>query len=292
MMAAAPMQGDRQDAVPAHLRLLHEAEHAAERLFTVHEGCRMVWRRWGSGPPLVLLHGGHGSWRHWIRTIPALAPRRTLLVADLPGLGDSDDVPQPVTPERIAQHVRHGVCELVADAPVDVVGFSFGSSIAGHTAALMGDRIGTLVLTGPGALGLTIRKIDLLQWDSTMPTDQLREVLRTNLSRLMLDDPGRIDELAIQIQYENTRRARVKSRTFAASDTLARALRRASPQRLFAIWGEQDAIARGHFDERKAFFRSLRQDVGIHLVPGAGHWVAYEAAETFNRLLQDCLQPG
>ena len=26
----------------------------------------MVWRAWGGGVPLVLLHGGFGSWTHWI----------------------------------------------------------------------------------------------------------------------------------------------------------------------------------------------------------------------------------
>lgn len=291
MSAPAATDSHRQDGAARHLQVLHEAERSAERLVTVHEGCRMVWRRWGSGPPLVLLHGGYGSWRHWVRTIPALASRRTLLVADLPGLGDSDEVPEPVTPEHIAAHVRHGVRELVGSSqPVDLVGFSFGSTIAGHTAAQMGAGIGSLVLTGPGALGLTIHKIELLKSDATMPAGHRREVLRTNLARLMLAEPASIDELAIHIQDENTRRARVRSRTFAATDTLAQALRRACPQRLFAIWGEQDAVARGYFAERKAFFRSLRGDVGIHLIPGAGHWVAYEAAETFNRVLQECLE--
>lgn len=278
------------DEAAPHLAQLHEAERTADRLVTVHEGCRMVWRRWGSGPPLVLLHGGYGSWRHWIRTIPALAARRTLLVADLPGLGDSDEVPEPVTPEHIAAHVRHGVRELVGGAePVDLVGFSFGSTIAGHAAAQMGAGVGTLVLTGPGALGLTIHKIELLRHDAAMTAGHRREVLRTNLSRLMLAETASIDELAIHIQDENTRRARVKSRTFAATDTLAQALRRARPRRLFAIWGEQDAVARGYFAERKAFFRSLRSDVGIHLIPHAGHWVAYEAPGAFNRVLQECL---
>ena len=39
---------------------------------------RMVWHLWdrsgGTAPVVVLFHGGAGSWRHWIRTIPALVP--------------------------------------------------------------------------------------------------------------------------------------------------------------------------------------------------------------------------
>jgi hypothetical protein len=29
----------------------------------------MVWHVWGDGPPLVLFHGGYGSWTHWIRKV-------------------------------------------------------------------------------------------------------------------------------------------------------------------------------------------------------------------------------
>ena len=39
------------------------------------DGGRMVWHRWGEElgqaardqPPVVLLHGGSGSWTHWVR---------------------------------------------------------------------------------------------------------------------------------------------------------------------------------------------------------------------------------
>ncbi|MCD6078130.1 MAG: alpha/beta hydrolase fold protein, partial [Ramlibacter sp.] len=50
----------------------------------------VVWHAWGAGAPLVLLHGGSGSWTHWIRNVEALAVAgRRVLVPDLPGFGDS-----------------------------------------------------------------------------------------------------------------------------------------------------------------------------------------------------------
>src|SRR3990172_888777 len=43
---------------------------AARRIETPWGAGTMVWRVWGSGEPLVLFHGGSGSWTHWIRNIP------------------------------------------------------------------------------------------------------------------------------------------------------------------------------------------------------------------------------
>lgn len=50
----------------------------------------MIWRRWGQGsaPALVLLHGGYGSWTHWLKNVESLAARYTVWAADLPGLGE------------------------------------------------------------------------------------------------------------------------------------------------------------------------------------------------------------
>src|SRR5258707_15838849 len=34
----------------------------------------MVWHVWGAGTPIVLLHGGYGSWAPWLRNSDAPAP--------------------------------------------------------------------------------------------------------------------------------------------------------------------------------------------------------------------------
>jgi hypothetical protein len=57
----------------------------------------MAVRRHGSGPDLVLFHGGMGSWRHWTRNIDALAARFTVHVLDHPSYGDSATVPRETT---------------------------------------------------------------------------------------------------------------------------------------------------------------------------------------------------
>ena len=68
--------------------LLARLDGAATRHQTPTGAGNMVWRSWGSGPVLVLLHGGSGSWRHWVRNIEYFARDRRVLAPDLPGLGD------------------------------------------------------------------------------------------------------------------------------------------------------------------------------------------------------------
>lgn len=105
----------------------------------------------------------------------------------------------------------------------------------------------------------------------------------------MIADPSHIDDLALHIQQVNTKMARVRSRKFAASDSLQQALRQSSPQYLNGIWGELDAVAAMHMGERFDLLREIRPDVHLELIPKAGHWVAYEKAERFNALLSALL---
>ena len=115
----------------------------------------MVWRVWGSGEPLILLHGGSGSWTHWIRNIPELSRHYELWVPDIPGLGDSAMPPKPWIPASIADVVVAGIDEIFgSNSTVRMAGFSFGGHIAGLVAARLKQRVSVLTLIGVAALGL------------------------------------------------------------------------------------------------------------------------------------------
>src|SRR5436305_1225664 len=90
----------------------------------------MVWRRWGAGLPLVLLHGGSGSWRHWARNIAPLSAVRTVWVPDLPGMGDSDPPPHPPDRPEASRAVMAALDALLPAQQFDLAGFSYGGSIA------------------------------------------------------------------------------------------------------------------------------------------------------------------
>lgn len=83
MPSEAPAPATRSDCAAA----VGALNRAARKVETPCGDGPMVWRVWGAGEPLVLLHGGTGSWTHWIRSIPRLSGHYQLWVPDLPGLG-------------------------------------------------------------------------------------------------------------------------------------------------------------------------------------------------------------
>ena len=78
-----------------------EIERAGTRRATPAGQGEIVWRVFGRGEPLVLLHGGTGSWLHWVRNIEALAADFMLLVPDIPGSGESGNPQPPITAREV-----------------------------------------------------------------------------------------------------------------------------------------------------------------------------------------------
>lgn len=277
-----------RDEPHAELRAIAAAAHRTE---TPCGDGTLVWRAWGKGRPLVLLHGGSGSWRHWLRNIPALATDRRVICPDLPGLGDSDMPPTPASPETIAPILAEGLRIILPDDPgYDLAGFSFGALCSGHLAAFDPERCLSLTVIGAGALGFERSPTELVKVRHLEGTDR-DEANRHNLAALMFADATRIDDVALAMQDLHTRRARFKSRGWANTDSLKQAIARGRAP-LAAIYGELDAIARPNVSLRLDLIRGLRPGATAESIPGAGHWVSYEAAEPFNAALRRVLERG
>jgi pimeloyl-ACP methyl ester carboxylesterase len=265
--------------------------HALARpLRTPMDQGTMAWYVWGedAAPPLVLLHGGFGSWRHWILNVVPLSRHYRVLCADLPGLGDSDPLPGEYTADNIARAVLQGIDHLLGDARFRITGFSFGGIITSHVGPLASARIDRLVTVAPGALGLTSRRPELVSLGVRRDPQAVLDTHRENLARLMIKDPARIDDLALHLQVETVRRARARSGSIPWTDASARALARCECP-IAGVWGERDLIAEQHMHERVALFQRLQPGCPFEIIEGAGHWVMYERPDRFNPLLLDIL---
>ncbi len=264
----------------------------ARRVETPCGDGHMIWRVWGDGPPLALLHGGYGSWTHWIRNVIPLSQAFTVAAPDLPGLGESAAPPEPHTAEGLARIVVEGLDTVFRGVTgLHIAGFSFGGVLGGHVAAQLGDRVRTFTVVGSNGLGLVRQPTALRRLPEDSSEAEALGVARHNLAALMIADRGKIDELAIYIQAQNAPRGRVKSRRFSRADTLARALPLIKA-RIDGIWGERDATAYPHLDDRARALRNIQPDARFEVIPGAGHWVQYEAADKFNPLLADIAGRG
>jgi pimeloyl-ACP methyl ester carboxylesterase len=285
-MSSGPVATRHEPGVPADaVRIIDALARRARRHDVACGEGVLVLREWGDGPALVLLHGGFGSWLHWVRNIDALAASRRVIAVDLPGLGDSTCMPEPVTPEAIGARVAGAIDHCLAAEPgVDLVGFSFGGLVAGQVAACLGARARSLILVGASGLGLPRQRYELVRRTPQMDARALRAAQAQNVRTLMLHDPDSLDELALAVQAHNDARARLKSRRMSLGDSLRHVLPRVHA-RLSGIWGEYDITAVPWIDERRALLESLHPELEFRVLPDAGHWVQYEASDAFNRLL-------
>jgi pimeloyl-ACP methyl ester carboxylesterase len=292
----ARVNGDRSGEARAELSALNAAaivdalDRRAKKFKTPCGEGSMVWRVWGKGEPLLLFHGGSGSWTHWLRNIPALSRHYQLWVPDLPGLGQSAMPPAPLIPATSADVVVAGLNELLPGARnLRLAGFSFGGHVAGLTAARLRERIGRLTLIGVAALGLRAEPRErFAKQRAGMSGEEIAAVFHQNLRVLMFANPANIDALAIHLQAENVKRARFRSRPFATGDGLAKALADVTAP-VQTIWGTEDMIARGSLDRRLEILRQHHPELEVRLIEKAGHWVAYEAADRFNAALLELL---
>ena len=250
----------------------------------------MVWRVWGAGPPLVLLHGASGSWTHWIRNVLPLAEHHRVLAPDMPGYGESDAPPEPHTADALADLVAAGIAQLLpAPAVFDLAGFSMGAIIGGLVAARLGARVRRFVLLGPGGLGLVPAPVrTLLRLEPGMDGEALRHVHRQNLLTVMLARPESADELAVTLQIDNVARSRFRSGTIPVSDDLLRALP-AVRAHLAGIWGGRDTFTGHHLAESRQVLAAADPTLDAAVIEPAGHWVNYETADEVNRLLEEWL---
>ena len=257
----------------------------------------MVWHEWGhesldqGASTLVLLHGGSGSWTHWIRNVaPLVADGFHVLAVDLPGFGDSalpengGDVDALIEPLHAAWQM------LRASDHVSFLGFSFGGMTAALWLAAYPQDATNLILVGSPGLGIkSPHRVPLKGWRH-LPTQALQlEAHRHNLLALMLHDENKLDELAMTVHRLNVARDRMPRRRLSGTPIVADALPLiACP--VHVIYGEWDALYHGCMTDVENLVKNITPQLASwQLVAGSGHWVQFEAPEAFQLALKKAL---
>ncbi len=280
-------------------------EALSQRIVQSYAWGQAVWHVWGSMKPLqvgamtnvirddghkmprrlVLLHGGSGSWTHWLRNVEHFAQHREVWALDIPGFGDSS-LPEGVTDADglvpyIAEILKH---TFHLDA-VDVIGFSFGGMTAGLVAAEYPALMRQLILVGAPGLGLFGKELPMRGMTPSMDKVAQRQVHRHNLNTMMFVHPESVTEGVIDLQVANVTRDRLRRRRIARTDVLSKVQARwACP--VHGVWAESDALYKETLLEIPNVLSNMSS---FHVVHDAGHWVMFENPQAFHAVVDPLL---
>lgn len=273
---------------------------------TVRVGARDLFvAQAGTGPTLVLLHGGGpgaSGVGNWIRNLPTLAEHFSLVIPDLPGYGRSSKFLDQDDPfGDLAAAVRGLLDELDIDR-AHLVGNSYGGGAALRLALDRPDRVHRMVLNGPGGIGTT----------RNVPTRGLNALLdyyggdgpslakmTAFIERYLVADPACLPEGAIEARYRDSLDPEVVANPPLRRPSGRTALRTAwrmdltRDRRLatcevpaLVVWGTADKVNR---PSGATMLARTMPRCDAYLAAGVGHWVQFEAPELFNRLAVDFL---
>ena len=273
----------------------------ARRVFVPHAGGQLLVHHWQPGQtnaqaPVVLLHGGSGSWTHWVRSIaPLLAAGHAIWAIDLPGFGDSDAIPGVMDADGMLETLAMALQRLFRWQPVQLIGFSFGAMTAGMLVARYPHLAQHLVLVGAPGLGLNAHPpLRLKGWRHLKEPHAQLACHLFNLKTLMLAYPQNLDQDTLALHIANVRRDNLPRRRLSSTDVLLHALAEVTCP-VTAIYGEHDALYPGLLDDVEARMAACtRRFQGLHRISGAGHWVQYESPQAFHKVLLPrliCQQP-
>jgi pimeloyl-ACP methyl ester carboxylesterase len=264
---------------------IESALAAAQRLEIPTASGVQVWHVWNeaAGDPLVLLHGGSGSWNHWVRNVLPLSEARAVWTLDTPGLGDSELPLGAEDADDLSEPLAQGLVTLFKNEPVDLVGFSFGGLMSGFLAAQQPLLIKRMVLVGVPGLGLSNNIPNMRGFRAGMTSEERMAIHRNNLLAIMVHDENNISADLLAMQEHNVLRDRLRRRRIARSDVLL-SLQKQWTCEVHGIWGEKDALYEGALHLLPELLSEC-QLMNFDIIEGAGHWVQFEAADAFNQTL-------
>jgi len=125
--------------------LLSSTAHGGDHI--VVGDVNIYYEVFGSGPPVLVLHGGLGSLVDMRHQIESLARNHLVIAPDSRGHGHSTDSPAPLSYAEMAEDA-HALLDRLEIHKVDIVGWSDGGIIGLRLALRYPEQVGRLVVIG------------------------------------------------------------------------------------------------------------------------------------------------
>jgi 4,5:9,10-diseco-3-hydroxy-5,9,17-trioxoandrosta-1(10),2-diene-4-oate hydrolase len=250
----------------------------------------------GAGLPLLMLHGGGpgaSSWSNFGPALPRFAESFRTLLVDQPGFGQSDKPPVTSNYFRFSSDYLVKLLDELQIEKVHLLGNSLGGGTATRFALSYPDRVGRLVLMGPGGLSLNLFHADPTEgvqrlMDFSM--DPSRERLRAFISSMVVNQDLVTDELVEERFADATAPGAMEAmRSMGASfwnpewaeDGMLWREVHAIRKPTLLTWGREDRV--NPLDGALVALKQIPR-AQLHVFPNCGHWAQIEAAEEFARV--------
>lgn len=248
-------------------------------------GLEVVYDRAGTGPPLVLVHGGAGDAREWREQMSGLSGDFTVIAWDEPGAGRSSDVPADF---GLAGYASALAALLEAlDTPAHLCGSSWGGTVVLELYRRRPELVATLVLADTYAGW----KGSLSEHEAHARVADVERVLGEPADRfdpappgvLAADPPQDVKELLGAIAAD-VRRDSVRVALAAMAEADLRDVLPTIAVPTLLVWGELDA--RSPLSVAHSFARAIPHATLV-VIPGAGHMSNLERPDEFNAAVRD-----
>ena len=261
----------------------------------------------GSGPAVVMLHGGGPGASgvvNYSRNIDALARDFRVIVPDLPGYGRSAKGIDQHDPFGYLADMVRGLLDILDVSTAHLIGNSYGGAAALRLALDTPERVGRLVLMGPGGIGTTkglptaglTRLLDYYSGDGPS-----RAKLETFVRSYLVYDGTSVPDELIDARYEASLDPAVvadpplrrPSGPFALRTLWRMDLTRDSRLKdlqtpTLVLWGRDDKVNK---PSGGPTLLNILPNAELVMTSRTGHWMQWERADLFNHLVHDFLSP-
>ena len=269
------------------------------------DGKTIFFAEAGNGAPVVMLHGGGpgaSGVSNYSRNIEALAVHFRIIVPDMPGYGRSAKGVDQSDPFGYLADTIRGLIDELGLATVHLIGNSYGGAAALRLALDTPNRVGKLVLMGPGGIGTTrstptagLKSLLSYYGGSGPSRDKLAAFIRTYL----VYESCSVPEELIDARYTASVDPEVVAdpplrrpsgpmalRTLWRMDLTRDKRLRQLPTPTLVLWGRDDKVNRPAGGPMLA---NLMPNADLVMTSQTGHWMQWECAELFNNMAVDFL---